>query len=160
MLDAQARNVGISEISKHRNKWVYSMLDQYNRARLNRDRTNALKYDFDVFGVTRSELNDKANDLLTKFGGDTENPGYKFAMENLRRQAENLQLQTMNNMSLFKSGGKVSKSSGGKNSKVTYSRDPYPDLLLQESKNSDKKVEKINDAIIKLILQTKPIHVS
>lgn len=49
---------------------------------------------------------------------------------------------------------------GGKSSKVTYSKDPYPELLLQNSKNSDRFVEKLNDSVIRLILQTKPIHVS
>ena len=54
-----------------------------------------------------------------------------------------------------KRGGKI-----GKDSKVTYSRDPYPELLIQNSKDSTKLVEKLNDSVIKLLLQTKPIHVS
>lgn len=48
---------------------------------------------------------------------------------------------------------------GGKVSRVTYSKDPYPELLLQNSKNSDRFVEKLNDSVIRLILQSKPIHV-
>ena len=48
---------------------------------------------------------------------------------------------------------------GGKASRVTYSKDPYPELLLQNSKNSDRFVEKLNDSVIRLILQSKPIHV-
>lgn len=53
-----------------------------------------------------------------------------------------------------KSGGKV-----GKDSKVTYSRDPYPEVLLQNTKDSAQAVKQLNDAIIKLLLQTKPINV-
>ena len=57
---------------------------------------------------------------------------------------------------ILKSGGKVES---GKRSAVTYSKDPYPELLLQNSKDSAQAVKQLNDAIIKLLLQTKPINV-
>lgn len=56
----------------------------------------------------------------------------------------------------YKKGGKVGS---GKNSAVTYSRDPYPELLLQNAKDSTEIVKQLNDAVIKLLLQTKPINV-
>lgn len=68
---------------------------------------------------------------------------------------ENYALPNPFRVSIAKNGGKV-----GKDSKVTYSRDPYPELLIQDSKDSTKLVEKLNDSVIKLLLQAKPIHVS
>ena len=108
---------------------------------------------------------------------------YKTAMEDAYKltgddrtraiNSANLQAQiAMNNLNLkgeysnlawpfqYAKGGTVSKSSGNKDSKVTYSRDPYPDLLLQNSKAVDKFVEKLSDHTIKLILQAKPLYVS
>ena len=61
---------------------------------------------------------------------------------------------------MAKGGGTISKKSSEKNAKVTYSRDPYPDLLLQNSKSTDKYVQKLSDHTIKLILQAKPLYVS
>lgn len=57
----------------------------------------------------------------------------------------------------LKTGGKV--SSEGKRSAVTYSKDLYPELLLQNAKDSTEIVKQLNDAVIKLLLQTKPINV-
>ena len=56
--------------------------------------------------------------------------------------------------------GTMMMANGGKASKVTYSRDPYPELLIQNAKDSTKLVEKLNDSTIKLLLSIKPIHVS
>lgn len=67
------------------------------------------------------------------------------------------QLSPMFKRSILKTGGKVSSES--KRSAVTYSKDPYPELLLQNSKDSAQAVKQLNDAIIKLLLQTKPINV-
>lgn len=67
------------------------------------------------------------------------------------------QLSPMFKRGLLKTGGKV--SSEGKRSAVTYSKDPYPELLLQNTKDSAQAVKQLNDAIIKLLLQTKPINV-
>jgi hypothetical protein len=58
---------------------------------------------------------------------------------------------------IAKKGGKLKD---GRDSKVTYSRDPYPELLLQNSRAVDKFVEKLSDHTIKLILETKPFYVS
>ena len=59
-------------------------------------------------------------------------------------------------LGLLKKGGSISN---GKRSGVTYSRDPYPELLIQNSKDSAEAVKQLNDAVIKLLLQTKPINV-
>ena len=56
----------------------------------------------------------------------------------------------------LKKGGKVEK---GTRSSMLYSRDPYPELLLQNAKDSTEIVKQLNDAVIKLLLQTKPINV-
>ena len=66
------------------------------------------------------------------------------------------QLSPMFKRGVLKKGGKVGE---GKQSAVTYSRDPYPELLIQNSKDSAQAVKQLNDAVIKLLLQTKPINV-
>lgn len=78
------------------------------------------------------------------------------------RLYDNYQLELRNRMlpsgfrvNLQAKGGKV-----GKDSKITYSRDPYPELLIQNDKNTAQYVERLSEAVLKMILQTKPIHVS
>lgn len=70
-------------------------------------------------------------------------------------QFENRRLPSGFRVNLQAKGGKV-----GKDSKITYSRDPYPELLIQNDKNTARYVERLSEAVLKMILQTKPIHVS
>ena len=159
---AQVENAGISEISKHRNNLIYSLIRKYNQEYNDRNRIAAAKWDTDVLGARRSQILNQIDSLNRQFGSDTDNPVYKQKLANYQRALQTLNLQSpaYAYTQYVKKGGKITKKSEGKSSKVTYSRDPYPDLLLQEAKNTDKKVAQLNDAIIKLLLQTKPIHVS
>ena len=104
----------------------------------------------------------KGLDLSTD-GGAQAAAGFRDTLT-LQNQIANLKSQGKAGLSNYyynklfaKSGGKV--SSEGKRSAVTYSKDPYPELLLQNAKDSTEIVKQLNDAVIKLLLQTKPINV-
>ena len=140
--DVQAKNANIAEKSKFFDQAAYATQEWYN-TKLNQWRA---KDKLAEMTTLQNNFNRDYNDWKTKWAGKEDTPEAKSVLANL-----------MSNYSTQRS--LLSLKSGGKTSRVTYSRNPYPELLLQNSKNSDRFVEKLNDSVIKLILQTKPIHV-
>lgn len=166
--DVQAKNANIAEKSKFFDQAAYATQDWYNRNWQMRNQLEASKaYNKDLGKLDewyRTEM-DNFNRL---YKDDPNSENAQRALANIKSQLTlkqqglgysglYAQLSPMFKRGLLKTGGKV--SSEGKRSAVTYSKDPYPELLLQNTKDSAQAVKQLNDAIIKLLLQTKPINV-
>ncbi len=168
----QAKNANIAEKSKFFDQAAYATQDWWNRNYQTRQQLEGLRGYNDRLEKINKQYVQKMNDWKTKHADD---PNGEAAAQELAgiKTWLTLQQQGLGESTLFsslspvfrrgldkqtlKSGGKV--SSEGKRSAVTYSRDPYPELLLQNAKDSTEIVKQLNDAVIKLLLQTKPINV-
>ena len=167
----QAKNANIAEKSKFFDQAAYATQDWWNRNYQmlqgfegSKAYTQKLRDMDDWYRQERLEIDKKNLDdnalaqelasLNTRLALKKQELGYDNLYWNMspwfRRRVNK-------NIHIAKSGGKV--SSDGKRSAVTYSRDPYPEVLLQNTKDSSQAVKQLNDAIIKLLLQTKPINV-
>ena len=165
--DVQMTNSNIAEKSKFFDQFGYSALDWLNRQHTLKNEINATE-DYDVAVRNAQDIYFAKLDELNKQGLDKNSDAYITQLRTIKSQYEtamrNAQIKSQKSHLAYpfsefaKRGGKIGKE--GKQSAVTYSRDPYPELLLQNAKDSTKIVEKLNDSVIKLILQTKPIHVS
>jgi len=161
--DVQMKNANIAEKSKFFDQAAYATQDWYSRQ-------HDLKNEIAGINDYNTELNRLQNEYIldlakinARHKNDPDSDAAAQELAALRSQLQmkqrGLEMYPMKARLAFpfsaKRGGKI-----GKDSKVTYSRDPYPELLIQNSKDSTKLVEKLNDSVIKLLLQTKPIHVS
>lgn len=165
--DVQAKNANIAEKSKFFDQAAYATQDWYNRNWQMRNQLEASKaYNRDLGRIDEWYRNEMDNfNRLYKDDPNSENAQRALAtiksqlalkQQGLGYSGLYAQLSPAFKTGILKSGGKVSD---GKRSAVTYSKDPYPELLLQNSKDSAQAVKQLNDAIIKLLLQTKPINV-
>lgn len=161
--NVQAKNANIAEKSKFFDQAAYATQDWYNRnwqtmqgLEGSQTYTEKLKNLDDWYRNERLMI-DKKNlegDALTQ---ELAALNSRLALKKQELGYDNLywSLSPMFRKGL-KKGGKINS---GKQSAVTYSRDPYPELLLQNAKDSTEIVKQLNDAVIKLLLQTKPINV-
>lgn len=165
--NVQAKNANIAEKSKFFDQAAYATQDWYNRNWQMRNQLEASKaYNRDLAKLDEWYRNEMDNfNRLYKDDPNSENAQRALAtiksqlalkQKGLGYSGLYAQLSPAFKAGILKSGGKVSD---GKRSAVTYSKDPYPELLLQNSKDSAQAVKQLNDAIIKLLLQTKPINV-
>lgn len=161
--DVQMRNANIAEKSKFWDQAAYASQDWYNRQHQIKQNINAFRQYNRELPQIQAWYNNQKEALNRKYNGDFSSSAASSelnALNNiLEMKMQGLQLHQLESSLAFpfiaKKGGKI-----GKNSKVTYSRDPYPELLLQNAKSSSKFVEKLSDSVIKLILQTSPLYVS
>lgn len=147
------KNANIAEKRRIKDQWAYGMLDYANKARL--------KHNAEAFAIEHdNELDNidawRSAELAKIDSMDHDSEAYRKALnainDGVKQRYRNLQLKQY---AFMKKGGNT-----GKNARITYSRDPYPELLLENAKHVSKLVDKLNDATIKLLLQVKPIHVS
>jgi hypothetical protein len=161
--DIQAKNANIAEKSKFFDQAAYATQDWYNRNYQTRQQlegsktyTDKLKNLDDWYRNERLAI-DKKNlegDALTQ---ELATLNSRLALKKQELGYDNLY---WNLSPIFRKGlKKGGKVESGKRSAMTYSRDPYPELLLQNAKDSTEIVKQLNDAVIKLLLQTKPINV-
>ena len=165
--DVQAKNANIAEKSKSFDQAAYATQDWYNRNYQLRNQLNAGK----AYNKGLAEIDDWYRTEMSKFNTlykddpNSDNAQRALALIksqlNLKQQALgysgiDAQLAPIFKRGILKKGGKVST---GTKSAMTYSRDPYPELLLENAKDSTEIVKQLNDAVIKLLLQTKPINV-
>ena len=165
--NVQAKNANIAEKSKFFDQAAYATQDWYNRNWQMRNQLEASKaYNKDLGKLDEWYRNEMDNfNRLYKDDPNSENAQRALAtiksqlalkQQGLGYSGLYAQLSPVFKRGILKTGGKISS---GKRSAVTYSKDPYPELLLQNSKDSAQAVKQLNDAIIKLLLQTKPINV-
>ena len=161
----QAANANTSQKSKFFDQAAYSTQDwitqQMQKSNMYRYMKESNPERLAIMDTYQREYN-----AAMKLTGDAQTEALRNAKWKAEQALEQLKLKSYG-VGLYapfthfvKSGGKISKDSGSKNSRVTYSRDPYPDLLLQNSKAVDKFIEQLSDHTIKLILDSKPLYVS
>lgn len=165
--DVQQKNANIAEKSKFRDFLINSNLRWYNDQLATRNQILASNdYNSELVNLEK-EYAQQMTEYQEKYKGKLDS--YEAREElNMIRAKFRAQLENLKNIGAkytlsyqfraplsAKKGGKV-----GKDSKVTYTRDPYPELLLQNAKSSSRFVEKLSDSVIRLILQTKPTNVS
>lgn len=168
--DVQAKNANIAEKSKFFDQAAYATQDWYNRNWQTRGAIESQRAYTNELAALDKWYKEQ---MVAHNNTYKDDPNSEAAAQHLASINSQLALRKNNlgNSGLigqlspmfrqwwgykYKSGGKVSS---GKRSAVTYSKDPYPELLLQNSKDSAQAVKQLNDAIIKLLLQTKPINV-
>lgn len=161
----QAANANTSQKSKFFDQAAYSTQDwitqQMQKSNMYRYMKESNPERLAIMDTYQKEYN-----AAMKLTGDAQTEALRNAKWKAEQALEQLKLKSYG-VGLYapfthfvKSGGKISKDSGSKNARVTYSRDPYPDLLLQNSKAVDKFIEQLSDHTIKLILDSKPLYVS
>ena len=154
--DVLQKNTNIAEKSKFFDQAAYSTQDWYNRKRQAEKQILALEDQQGSYQLLDNLYRNKMNEWNQKYPTQETQSKPQAQMEltwikNFIKNKKNSIDQRVGTMMMAK---------GGKASKVTYSRDPYPELLIQNAKDSTKLVEKLNDSTIKLLLSIKPIHVS
>lgn len=154
--DVLQKNTNIAEKSKFFDQAAYSTQDWYNRKRQAEKQVLALEDQQGSYQILDNLYRNKMNEWNQKYPTQEAQSKPQAQME--LTWIKNF-VQSQKN-SIDKRVGAMMMAKGGKASKVTYSRDPYPELLIQNAKDSTKLVEKLNDSTIKLLLSIKPIHVS
>ena len=154
--DVLQKNTNIAEKSKFFDQAAYSTQDWYNRKRQAEKQVLALEDQQGSYQILDNLYRNKMNEWNQKYPTQEDQSKPQAQME--LTWIKNF-VQSQKN-SIDKRVGTMMMAKGGKASKVTYSRDPYPELLIQNAKDSTKLVEKLNDSTIKLLLSIKPIHVS
>lgn len=154
--DVLQKNTNIAEKSKFFDQAAYSTQDWYNRKQQAKKNTDALQYQQGSYQILDNLYRNKMNEWNNKYPTQEAQNTPKAQME--LTWIKNYVMSQKNNID--STTGTMMMAKGGKASKVTYSRDPYPELLIQNAKDSTKLVEKLNDSTIKLLLSIKPIHVS
>ena len=166
--DVQAKNANIAEKSKFWDQAGYSLQDWYNRNWQTRGAIESQR----AYTKDLAELDAWYRDQMlahnAKYKDDLNSDAAAQSLASINSQLA-LRKNSLGNSGYiaqlspmfkrwfgYKNGGKVGS---GKRSAMTYSRDPYPELLLQNAKDSTEIVKQLNDAVIKLLLQTKPINV-
>ncbi len=154
--DQIQKNTNIAEDSKRRDSLRYSWNDWINRKLQAKKTIDALQDQQGSYQILDNLQRNKMNEWTQKYPTQEDQSKPQAQME--LTWIKNF-VQSQKN-SIDKRVGAMMMANGGKASKVTYSRDPYPELLIQNAKDSTKLVEKLNDSTIKLLLSIKPIHVS
>ena len=163
--DVQQKNANIAEKSKFFDQAAYATQDWYSKQQDIKNRLRGLEDYDDAVNKIQLWWNKNLEDLTQKYKGDLSSESAQQELAGLKTQLD-MKKQGLGTSQLryqlafpfiAKKGGKLKD---GRDSKVTYSRDPYPELLLQNSRAVDKFVEKLSDHTIKLILETKPFYVS
>ena len=168
----QAKNANIAEKSKFFDQAAYATQDWWNRNYQTRQQLEGLRGYNDQLKAINDEYVRRMDKWRSDHVGDLNGESATQDLAGIKTWLA-LQQQGLGESTLLsslspifrrgldkqtlKTGGKV--SSEGKRSAVTYSKDPYPELLLQNAKDSTEIVKQLNDAVIKLLLQTKPINV-
>ena len=172
LADAQMDSAAIAKESEILNSLAYAGIQNYSQG-LQSARTalaakssldDTMKYGQDYLDRISEIKSDDVN-AAEKMAAAKNERDYQQQLSQIRSHAITstplylrslLGLNKTNAPTFVKKGGKVES---GKRSAMTYSRDPYPELLLQNAKDSTEIVKQLNDAVIKLLLQTKPINV-
>lgn len=156
--DVQAKNANIAEKSKFFDQAAYATQDWYNRQLGLAQQKRAREAGLTDMTQLQTWYNNEISNWKTTWAGKEDTAAAQAALTSINNQ---LQLKKMSMPDFLAEQQLVMPfmKNGGKASRVTYSKDLYPELLLQNSKNSDRFVEKLNDSVIRLILQSKPIHV-
>lgn len=164
--DIQAKNANIAEKSKFFDQAAYATQDWYNRNYQTRQQLEGLQGYNDRLAAINDEYAQRMSKWRTDHADDLNGESATQDLATIKTWLA-LQQQGLGKSNLLaslspmfrkglKKGGKVES---GRRSAVTYSRDPYPELLLENAKDSTEIVKQLNDAVIKLLLQTKPINV-
>lgn len=157
--DTQMKNANIAEKSKFFDQAAYATQDWYNRQLDIKNSIRGMEDYNTKLGALSEEYTNRLAEINAKYKDNPDSDAAAQELASLRTwlqmQQQGLQLLPLKAKQMF-----PFYKNGGKTSKVTYGRDPYPELLLQESKNTAKYVEKLSDAVIRMLLQTKPKNVS
>lgn len=163
--DVQADNAYLSQLSNFTNAFATTALDKYNKTRDARIAAKNSDYLLDKQDTMQAQITKLLNDYRTQYDTTEKqnSPAGQLAYQQIqnqiaRKKSELEQIKT--SLSLPYALAKGGKTKKGKDSKVTYSRDPYPEMLMESQKISAKFVEKLSDHAIKLILSVKPKYVS
>ena len=156
--DVQAKNANIAEKSKFFDQAAYATQDWYNRQLGLAQQKRAREAGLGSITSLQKWYTDQISSWKTTWAGKEDTAAAQAALTSINNELQ-LKKQSMPDFLAEQQLVMPFMKNGGKASKVTYSKDPYPELLLQNSKNSDRFVEKLNDSVIRLILQSKPIHV-